>query len=295
MGAMVAALKSFSGSSSGGVDGLRPGHIKDLISAHTAEAGEHLKISITALINSLLRAEIPQHARDLIFSANLTALKRKDGGIRPIAVGNIFRRLAAKIACRVVMKETGHELRPVQLGVGIQGGCEAAVHATRSFFENTSHAPPRILLKLDMKNAFNSIRRDHALEVCHQRTPSIFKLAHLSYSHPSMLIASHNIISSATVIQQGDPLGPLLFAMAIDGVARSIASLFNIWYLDDATLGGPIEAVAADLRRVIPALSLLELEINSSKSEIINLNYTADDFDGWCYLRILDSRMRKLK
>ncbi|CAE1316405.1 unnamed protein product [Acanthosepion pharaonis] len=94
-----------------------------------------------------------------------------------------------------------------------------------------------------------------------------------------MLIASDNIISSVTGIQQGDPLGPLLFAMAIDGVARSIASPFNIWYLDDATLWGSIEAVAADLRRVIPALSLLGLEINSSKSEIINLNYSADDFE----------------
>lgn len=176
------------------------------------------------------------------------------------------------------MKEIGHELRPVQLGVGIRGGCEAAVHATRSFFENTSPVSSSILLKLDMKNAFNSIRRDHALEVCHQRTPPIFKLAHLSYSHPSLLIASDNIISSATGIQQGDPLGPLLFAMAIDGVARSIASPFNIWYLDDATLGGSVETVAADLQRVIPALSLLGLEINSSKSEIINLNYSADDF-----------------
>ncbi|CAE1162214.1 unnamed protein product [Acanthosepion pharaonis] len=94
-----------------------------------------------------------------------------------------------------------------------------------------------------------------------------------------MLINSDNIISSATGIQQGEPLGPLLFAMAIDGVARSIASPSNIWYLDDATLGGSIEAVAADPRRVIPALSLLGLEINSSKSEIINLNYTADDFE----------------
>ncbi|CAE1272225.1 unnamed protein product [Acanthosepion pharaonis] len=94
-----------------------------------------------------------------------------------------------------------------------------------------------------------------------------------------MLIASDNIISSATGIQQGDPLGPLIFAMAVDGVARSIASPFNIWYLDDATLGRSIEAVAADLRRVIPVLSLLGLEINSSKSEIINLNYSADDFE----------------
>ncbi|CAE1284293.1 unnamed protein product [Acanthosepion pharaonis] len=94
-----------------------------------------------------------------------------------------------------------------------------------------------------------------------------------------MLITSNIIISSATGIQQGDPLSPLLFAMAVDEVARSIASPFNICYLDDATLGGPVEAVAADRRRVIPALSLLGHEINSSKSEIINLNYRADDFE----------------
>ncbi|CAE1280277.1 MYH [Acanthosepion pharaonis] len=129
---------------------------------------------------------------------------------------------------KVVVKEIGLELRPVQLGGSVQGGCEAAFDATRSFFENTSPVSSRILLKLGMKNAFNSIRRDHALEVCHQRTPSIFKLVHLSYSYASMLIGSDNIISSATGIQQGDPLGPLLFTMAIDGVARSIASPFNI-------------------------------------------------------------------
>ncbi|CAE1240150.1 unnamed protein product [Acanthosepion pharaonis] len=74
--AMVAPLK-FLGSSSRGVEGLRPGHINDLISVHTTEAGEHLKRSITALINTLLRAEIHKHAHDLIFSANLTALKKK--------------------------------------------------------------------------------------------------------------------------------------------------------------------------------------------------------------------------
>ncbi|CAE1283077.1 unnamed protein product [Acanthosepion pharaonis] len=93
-----------------------------------------------------------------------------------------------------------------------------------------------------------------------------------------MLIASDNIISSATGIQQGDPLGPLLFAMAIDGVARSIASPFNIWYLDDATLGGSIEAVAADLRRVIPALSLLGLEINSSNPLLLEERSFATEF-----------------
>lgn len=51
--------------------------------------------------------------------------------------------------------------------------------------------------------------------------------------------------------------------MDVNVVTRSIASPFNIRYLNDATLAGPVEALAGDLRRVIPALSLLDLEINS--------------------------------
>ncbi|CAE1319748.1 unnamed protein product [Acanthosepion pharaonis] len=70
---------------------------------------------------------------------------------------------------------------------------------------------------------------------------------HCRSRYPSILIASDNIISSVTGIQQSDPHGPLLFAMAVDGVARSITSPFDIWYIDDATLGGSIEAVAAEL------------------------------------------------
>ncbi|CAE1296928.1 unnamed protein product [Acanthosepion pharaonis] len=94
-----------------------------------------------------------------------------------------------------------------------------------------------------------------------------------------MLIASDNNNFSATRIPQSDPLGPLLFAITVGGVACSIASPFNIWYLEDATLGRPVEAVAIDLRRVIPVFSLLGFEINSSKSRIINLNYSTGDFE----------------
>ena len=43
--------------------------------------------------------------------------------------------------------------------------------------------------------------------------------------------------ASETVIQQGDPIGPALFALSVDEAARGIQSEFNVWYLDDATLG----------------------------------------------------------
>ena len=89
----MVALKSFRPSSAGGVDGLRPGHLKDLVAPQTAEAGRRLMKALANLCSKLLLGQISQHSRDLLLAANLTALRKKDGGIRPIAVGNVFRRL----------------------------------------------------------------------------------------------------------------------------------------------------------------------------------------------------------
>ena len=91
---VMVALKSFRPSIAGGVDGLRPGHLKDLVAPQTAEAGRRFMKALANLCSKHLLGQIPQHARDLLFAANLTALRKKDGGIRPIAVGNVYRRLA---------------------------------------------------------------------------------------------------------------------------------------------------------------------------------------------------------
>ena len=119
---VMVALKSFPPNSAVGVDGLRPGHLKDLVAPQTAEAGRRLLNALANLCSKLLRGQIPKHARDFLFAANLTALRKKDGGIRPIAVGNVFRRLASKIAAEHVMPRLRRQLPPVQLGVGVSGG-----------------------------------------------------------------------------------------------------------------------------------------------------------------------------
>ena len=107
---VMAALKSFCPSSAGGVDGLRPGHLNDLVAPQTGEAGRRLLIALANLCSKLLRGQIPQHARDILFAANLTALRKKDGGIRTIAVANAFRRLASKIAAKRVIPELRWQL-----------------------------------------------------------------------------------------------------------------------------------------------------------------------------------------
>jgi len=50
----------------------------------------------TDLINLLLAGKTPASVRGVIVGANLIAIAKKSGGIRPITVGYAWRRLAAK-------------------------------------------------------------------------------------------------------------------------------------------------------------------------------------------------------
>ena len=129
----MVALKSLRPSSAGCVDGLRPGHLKDLVAPQTAEAGRRLMKALANICYKLLRGQIPKHARDLLFAVNLTALRKKEGGNRSIAVCNVFRRLASKIAAKRVIPELRRQLPPVKLGVGVSDGCEAAANAVHAF------------------------------------------------------------------------------------------------------------------------------------------------------------------
>ena len=95
--------------------------------------GQHLIRSLTAHVHRLLSAYLSDHDRKLLFSANLTALRKMDGGIRPIAVDNVFRRLASNVDCAAITPSLARQLSLTQIGVGIQSACETAVHALRRY------------------------------------------------------------------------------------------------------------------------------------------------------------------
>ena len=143
---VLAAILAFPTGSAAGLDGVRPMHLRQLVSKNTAEAGRRLLGAITNLCNAAIVGNIPDTARQAFFSANLVALKKKDGGLRPIAVGSIYRRLAGKLVSKHMTSALSAQLRPVQLGVGTPLGCEAAVHAVREFTDDhTGHADHIIL------------------------------------------------------------------------------------------------------------------------------------------------------
>ena len=162
--------------------------------------------------------------------------------------------------------------RPHQMGVGTPKGAEAAVHAIRAFV--TSHTSRnKVLLKIDFKNAFNQVRRDVILNQVKINTPEIYQFVYQSYSEKSNLyFGSHSkegcVIDSQEGVQQGDPLGPFLFSLAIKDLISSCESELNCWYLDDGTIASNPETVMEDYKKILQCSDSLGLSVNPNKCEI---------------------------
>ena len=110
------------------------------------------------------------------------------------------------------------------------------------------------------------------LEAVQRLAPSIYPFVHSVYSSPSSLFWSDKIIQSSEGVQQGDPLGPLLFCLTIHHVCSLMKSELCIFYLDDGTLGGALSDVLHDIEVIKKEAGIVGLDLNPQKSEVISIN-----------------------
>ena len=116
------------------------------------------------------------HLKPRVFSleADSWHLRKKTGGIRPIAVGFTLRCLASKCASTCGASRLSSCLSPRQLGVGVPGRCEAAIHSARRYLETLPS--DHVSVKLDFSNAFNSLHRSDMLRSVADRIPDLYAL-----------------------------------------------------------------------------------------------------------------------
>ena len=93
---------------------------------------------------------------------------------------------------------------PYQLGFGIPGEVEAAVHATRMYLHNLPSN--KALIKVDFENTFNSVRRDKMFCAVKRFILALLPYVHSAYSTESALLWDKVEITSAEGIQQGEPI-----------------------------------------------------------------------------------------
>ena len=95
------------------------------------------------------------------------------------------------------------------------------------------------------------------------KVPELFLYCYNAYAHPSTLFYGSDTVMSQAGPHQGDPLGPLLFSNTLQPPLQSLSSALTLGYLDDVTLGGSIDTLAADVQTIIG------LCLNNMKCEII--------------------------
>ena len=85
--------------------------------------------AMSLLITNIINGDIPNQVKHLFTSSRLVVLGKKNGGgVRPVAIGELFYRIAAAHAFRVVREYMAELLSPHQYGIGISNGCEKIIH-----------------------------------------------------------------------------------------------------------------------------------------------------------------------
>jgi hypothetical protein len=176
--------------------------LKDALSGpHSDEVLEQM----TALVNLLAKGEAPASIAADLAGANLIALAKPDGGVRPIAVGETLRRIVGKCLCAEVKEQAHSYFWPLQIGVTTKLGTKVGAQTAQQWLTRNGNDTDRVLVTIDFENAFNTVDRGAFLEQVRQRCPELSRWAEWCYSAPSNLLFDGVRVSSEVGVHQGDP------------------------------------------------------------------------------------------
>ena len=203
--------------------------------------------SACRLINAIVSGRLPR--LPCLLDSTLIALEKRNGGIRPIAIGEVWVRLAG-LCAMAASPHVGKALAPLQLGVGTPGGSQCLGHAVRA---GIAAEPEDVTVQLDYANAFNTVHRSAVLAATQKRWPEGLALTAWRYEQPTELHfrgapeGSAPLLSQSGV-QQGDPPASLAFGLALQDPLEQTKEQHPTVAIaaahDDCVLQGPPADVA---------------------------------------------------
>ena len=239
-----AATKTRGGSGPSGMDA--DGWRRILLSKYFGESSSDLCKTL-ANVAKKLSTEDKSLSLEAFLACRLIPLD-KNPGLRPIGVGEVLRRIIGKVIVSVVRNDIISSVGSLQVCAGHEAGCEAAIHAMHTIFEEEN---TEAVLLVDAANAFNSVNREAFLHNIFVICPAIAIYVKNCYMIPSrMFVIGGFEISSSEGTTQGDPTVMAIYAIAVIPLVLMIIEIVTstpgntskmVAYADDFTAGGTVK------------------------------------------------------
>jgi hypothetical protein len=216
-------IKRVNNGSSPGVSGWNGAHLAAIWASGSKAAKDGLHLLLRDICNGVFSGE----CRKRLLACRLIPLEKKDRGVRPIAIAEVFTKAAALCAVALVEEDIPSLFPSIQYGVKRVGGSETAAHLIRNLLRDhgVQHRSSTCAIILDFANAFNSISRAKVWQTLlqHDCLGSMLKPFYAQYAEPTELLVydrnrlAHKILSTEGV-RQGDPFAALAFALTVQSL-----------------------------------------------------------------------------
>ena len=250
---------------------------------------EHLKIMMDEedtlellyeAATSLAQAKVPSSIASALMSARLTALVKKDGGVRGVATGCSLRRLVARALAKQFSSHFEEECAPFQYALSTRAGTDCVGHLLRAA---TDASPTATVLSVDGIGAFDHVLRSAMMSRLEAmvEAKTLLPFVLLSYGQPSTYSWHDDSGERWTVTQaeggeQGDPLMPLLFSIGIQGALEKVSKSLKAGehlcaFLDDIFLVCEPDRVRFLYDQLAEALSTVAgIRLHQGKTRVWN-------------------------